>query len=70
MGGIDPIDPAKFVGELEISGFTMMGLYPRGMTWGWSEGGDHVGQYNSVWNVPNPEFDPVLGSNGGINELW
>ncbi|KAJ5107838.1 hypothetical protein N7456_004513 [Penicillium angulare] len=63
-------DPAKFVKEVKISGFTMMGVYPRGMTWGWSEGGDHDGKYESVWNVPNPRLDPVLGGDGGINKSW
>lgn len=63
-------DPRRFVGELEISGFTMMGAYPRGMSWGWAEGGAHVGRYESVWSVDRVELDPVLGDVGGINTYW
>lgn len=67
---IESDDPRRFVGELKASGFTMMGAYPRGMSWGWAEGGEHVGRYESVWRVRNAELDPVLGDQGGINTFW
>ncbi|KAJ5741010.1 hypothetical protein N7493_000882 [Penicillium malachiteum] len=63
-------DPRRFVKELDVSGFTMMGAYPRGMSWEWSEGGAHVGRFESVWNVPTPDLDPFFGATGGINEYW
>ncbi|KAL4893720.1 hypothetical protein BDV59DRAFT_23271 [Aspergillus ambiguus] len=67
---IESDNPRKTVGELKVSGFSMMGAYPRGMSWGWAEGGAHVGRYETVWSVPNPELDPVLGAEGGINVYW
>ncbi|KAL4920723.1 hypothetical protein BDW62DRAFT_176099 [Aspergillus aurantiobrunneus] len=63
-------DPRKVVSELAVSGFTMMGAYPRGMDWGWAEGGDHVGRYKSVWDVSNPDSDPFFGGDGGIHRYW
>lgn len=63
-------DPRKLVGGLELDGFTMMGAYPRGVNWTWAEGGAHVGQYESVWSVPNPDLDPILGDKDGINTYW
>lgn len=68
--GIQADDPRKVVGDLEVSGFVMMGAYPHGVEWGWSEGGDHVGRYESVWNVKMPDLDPFFGANGGINDYW
>ncbi|PLB47661.1 hypothetical protein P170DRAFT_409879 [Aspergillus steynii IBT 23096] len=67
---IEAEDPRTFVGELQVSGFTMMGAYPRGTSWGWAEGGAHVGRYESVWSVRNEDLDPVLGEKGGINDYW
>lgn len=67
---IESDDHRKFVGELKVSGFTMMGAYPRGMEWSSVFGGEHVGRYESVWNVQNAELDPVLGDKGGINTYW
>ncbi|KAL2812323.1 hypothetical protein BJX63DRAFT_421885 [Aspergillus granulosus] len=66
---VDP-DPTAFVGSLQVKGFTMMGAYPRGMSWGWAEGGQHVGAYEDVWRVRNADLDPVLGAEGGINVFW
>ncbi|KAJ5100258.1 hypothetical protein N7456_006310 [Penicillium angulare] len=67
---IESEDPRKLVGELPLIEFTMIGAYPTGSTWTWEEGGDHVGRYESVWNIPNPVRDPVRGDQGGINKLW
>ncbi|KAL1846924.1 hypothetical protein Plec18170_008892 [Paecilomyces lecythidis] len=67
---IESDDPRKFVGELKVSGFTMMGAYPQGMSWGWAEGGAHIGRYQSVWDVENPKLDPYFGDKGGINIYW
>lgn len=67
---IESDDPRGFVGALQAAGFSMMGAYPRGTSWGWAEGGAHVGRYEDVWGVENPELDPVLGNKGGINTYW
>lgn len=48
----------------------MLGAYPKGFSWTWDEGGDDVGRYESVWNVPTPKLDPVVGKKGGINKYW
>ncbi|KAF9887309.1 hypothetical protein FE257_010304 [Aspergillus nanangensis] len=57
---IESDDPRKLVGELPLVNFTMMGAYPQGFTWTWGEGGDHAGRFESVWNVLNPQLDPVV----------
>ncbi|PLB38192.1 cupin domain-containing protein [Aspergillus candidus] len=67
---IEAEDPAAFVGKLEVSGFTMMGAYPRGMTWGWSEGGADAAGFEAVWRVKDADLDPVLGARGGIDAYW
>lgn len=67
---IDAEDPGKMVGGLKVGGFTMMGAYPRGFDWGWSEGGEHVGRFEEVWSVENAKSDPVLGNKGGITQYW
>lgn len=58
--------------KIELSGFTMIGAYPKdGNDWDFAVGGDSEGGYESVWAVPNPEYDPVLGdSDEGICGLW
>lgn len=44
-----------------------MGMY----TWTWGgKDGDHDGQFESVWNVPKPELDPVVGDEGGTCKYW
>ncbi|RAL09280.1 cupin domain-containing protein, partial [Aspergillus homomorphus CBS 101889] len=67
---IEAEDPRGFVAALQVEGFTMMGAYPRGFTWGWAEGGEHVGDFESVWGVENPQLDPVCGGKGGIGAFW
>ncbi|KAL6885704.1 hypothetical protein GGI43DRAFT_418933 [Trichoderma evansii] len=66
-GDQDPRDAVCFV---PLSGFTMMGAYPQGFTWSWSEGGDHLAQFDVVRNVAKPERDPILGNVGGTSTLW
>ncbi|RYP02021.1 hypothetical protein DL764_005989 [Monosporascus ibericus] len=60
------------MGNVQLSGFTMLGAYPRhGSDWDISVGGDSKGKYDRVWSVPNPENDPVLGkSEDGICGHW
>ncbi|KAL2401527.1 hypothetical protein ABEF93_006859 [Exophiala dermatitidis] len=62
-----------------LSGFTMLGAYPR-LTetgqpdpgeWDFATGGEDVGRYERVWSVKKPARDPCLGdSEKGIWGLW
>lgn len=56
--------------EVPPLGFTMMGAYPRGFSWTWQEGGDNDGNFQKVWDIPNPALDPVKGEKGGVHEHW
>ena len=58
--------------ETRITGFTMIGAYPKdGGEWDSREGGEDVGAFDNIWNVPIPELDPVLGdSEQGLRGLW
>ncbi|KAL2416596.1 hypothetical protein ABEF95_006458 [Exophiala dermatitidis] len=67
---VDAADVRKFVSEVELSGFTMMGCYPQGHgTWDFLTGGE--GNYEKAWSVPIPERDPILGTSpDGILGTW
>lgn len=62
--------------RVPLSGFTMLGAYPRGSAWDFSRGGDHVGGdggggFEAVWAVPRPGRDPVVGEGReGLGGLW
>ena len=69
--GVWAEDTREKLANIELSGFTMIGAYPVGSNWDWGKAGDHVGDYKSVWEVPVPEKDPVLGSSPrGLRGLW
>jgi len=56
---------------VELSGFTMIGAYPRGSVWDFAAGGEHAHDYEKVWAVPKPGNDPVLGQDSkGLCGLW
>ena len=60
--GIEAEDAREALKNVELSGFTMIGAYPRhGGGWDFAKGGENEGEYEKVWNVPKPESDPVLG---------
>lgn len=67
--GIESDDPREMVQGLKMKGFMMMGAYPRGENWSWGDGGDSP-DFVAVWNVENPEFDPFVGSGGGVGKYW
>ena len=56
----------------DLAGFTMMGAYPKSSSdWDFAQGGEHVGAYQSVWDVAKPDRDPVLGlAKQGLCGLW
>lgn len=65
-------DVRQAVADVELSGFTMLGAYPKeGGEWDSMKGGEDVGKYEAVWAVPKPDKDPVLGdSEHGLCGLW
>ncbi|KAI4865860.1 hypothetical protein F4820DRAFT_457938 [Hypoxylon rubiginosum] len=70
--GIPAPDVREALAGVRLSGFTMMGAYPKGCgSWDFSVGGDDVGNFEASWNVPRPEKDPFLGdSPDGIVGQW
>ncbi|KAJ3548030.1 hypothetical protein NM208_g1201 [Fusarium decemcellulare] len=68
--GIQAENARIAVAEVPLSGFCMMGAYPRGFSWTWDEGGDSAGDFEAVWCLKNPEADPVVGQKGGTGKYW
>ena len=69
--GIAGTDAREALAGVDLSGFTMLGAYPQKSEWDFSEGGDHVGEFEKVWSVPKPRLDPVVGQGKeGICGLW
>ena len=70
--GIEADDPRDALGKIELTGFTMMGAYPKGGgDWDFAIGGENEGQYEKVWSVPMPDKDPFLGkSQEGLCGTW
>lgn len=65
--GIEAEDPRKALADIELSGYTMMGAYSGG-EWDFVKSG---GDYEKVWAVPKPEFDPVFGkAEEGLCREW
>lgn len=58
--------------ETRLSGFTMIGAYPKeNGGWNSQKGGEDVGGYDRVWSVPKPSGDLVLGDLvEGLQGLW
>lgn len=57
---------------VKLSGFTMLGAYPEGSEWDSLMGGEkEMQECESVWAVPIPLRDPVLGvDERGLVGLW
>ena len=70
--GIKAEDETEALKQIKLSGFTMMGSYPRnGGDWDFAKGGENEGEYEKVWGVPMPEHDPVMGdAEEGILKSW
>lgn len=65
--GIEAPDPKKALAGIELSGYTMMGAY-NGGDWDFVKSG---GDYEKVWSVPKPKYDPVFGKSGqGLSKEW
>jgi uncharacterized protein YjlB len=65
-------NPREVLEKLKLDGFTMMGAYPmHGGEWDFAVGGEDVGSFEKVWDVPRPEKDPVLGkAREGLVGQW
>ena len=65
--GIEAEDVKKALAGIELSGYTMMGAYDGG-EWDFIKSG---GDYEKVWSVPKPKYDPVFGmSEKGLCKEW
>ncbi|KAE8362683.1 hypothetical protein BDV27DRAFT_146753 [Aspergillus caelatus] len=65
--GIEAENPKKALSEINLDGFTMMGAY-NGGDWDFIATG---GDFEKVWAVPKPKYDPVLGmSDQGLCKTW
>jgi len=58
--------------DVEISGFTMLGAYPKSCIWDFMKGGEKsIEEFGEVWSVPIPAKDPLLGaSEEGLVGHW
>lgn len=67
-----PSDFREQLHSIELTGFIMMGSYPvAGGAWDFAVGGEGAAAYASVWSIPPPELDPMLGtSEEGLCSLW
>jgi len=65
-------DVRQALGDIELSGFTMIGAYPKdGGKWDFAMGGESAGNYEKVWSVAKPDNDPVLGkAEEGLCGQW
>lgn len=65
-------DERTALANIELSGFTMIGAYPKdGGVWDFKKGGDDVRNYEKVWSVAKPDNDPVLGkAEEGLCGQW
>lgn len=64
-------DPRQVLRDIKLSGFTMMGCYPKGSTWDFAVSAKDAEEFKKAWAVPKPERDPVLGtSSDGICGRW
>lgn len=70
LHGIEGEDPSGVVDRVSHSGFMMMGAYPQGLDWSWSEGGEHLAQFDAIWKVPKPDLDPLEGTRGALGVYW
>ncbi|KAJ5602790.1 Cupin 1 [Penicillium hordei] len=65
--GIEADDPKKVLSEIKLDGFTMMGAYSGG-DWDFIATG---GNFERVWAVPKPKYDPVFRSQEmGLCKRW
>lgn len=60
--GIAAEEVSNHLKSISLSGFTMIGAYPRSNAgWDFQTGSEDDGHHNKVRPVPKPDSDPVLG---------
>ncbi|KAJ5155798.1 Cupin 1 [Penicillium capsulatum] len=65
--GIEAENPKKALADVGLSGYTMMGAY-NGGDWDFVKSG---GEFERVWSVPKPKYDPVFGAaERGLCRTW
>ncbi|KAL4887616.1 hypothetical protein BJY04DRAFT_5358 [Aspergillus karnatakaensis] len=65
--GIEADDKKTALERIKLSGYTMMGAYSGG-DWNFVKSG---GEFERVWAVPKPRFDPVFGrEERGLVGTW
>lgn len=70
--GIQADNVREALEKVELSGYTMMGAYPKNCgDWDFSVGGEDLGNFERTWSVPKPERDPFLGTaQEGLYGQW
>lgn len=71
--GIQAENQREALEKVELSGFTMMGAYPKdGGDWDFAVGvEDSGGDFERSWKVATPERDPMLGASvDGVCGQW
>ncbi|KAL7623770.1 hypothetical protein AAE478_005323 [Parahypoxylon ruwenzoriense] len=70
--GIPVSNVRKALANLQLSGYTMMGAYPKNCgDWDFSIGGEDEGNFEISWEIAKPERDPFLGdSPDGLVGQW
>ena len=61
--GVQADNVKEALEKLKLSGFTMLGAYPKNCgDWDFMFGGEDAGHYASIWSTAKPEMDPLLGT--------
>lgn len=70
--GIQADDVFGALSNVELTGFTMMGAYPRNCDdWDFSRGGEDLENFQACWSVTRPDLDPFLGEDKeGLCGRW
>jgi uncharacterized protein YjlB len=70
--GIQASNVGESLAGIKLSGFTMMGAYPKNCgTWDFALRGENVGDFKTSWSVAKPEKDPLLGDAAeGVCGVW
>lgn len=70
--GVQAENVYEALSNVELTGFTMMGAYPRNcIDWDFSRGGEDLHNFRASWEVAKPDLDPFLGTdNQGLCGRW
>ncbi|KAI1265472.1 RmlC-like cupin domain-containing protein [Xylariaceae sp. FL1019] len=70
--GVAADDVRAALADIRLSGFTMLGAYPKGCTeWDFVEYERDADKHKASWNVEKPPCDPVIGKGAeGLCGIW